>query len=678
MKPTLTLFSKARICLLATILLLTAGVAARAQYCPPAFLTGCSADDDIHTFTLTGESGTSIIDSNTGCSANAYRLMTNLSASLAQGSVYTGFVSSEYFDEGVQVYIDLNNDNTFAPSETVGGVNYVDDIGTNFQLYIPASAPLGAHRMRVVLSYDFLYPNISACPTTQYYEYGEVHDYSVIIVAGTGGPACAAPAALSASAITSTGAQLWWSPVAGAPGYEYVIDQSSNVPAGAGTAIATNSLTAAGLSTNLQYHLHVRAKCGATNFSPWITRPFVTDDPAAVCQAPGGLTATVSGTQATISWSAVPATSGYEIFLTDVPNLYPLNGTAWTGTSATYTGLAPYTEYYAYLRHECSGGTVSNWAVLTLTAGAPGLTTGISGNLFSDDYPFPSVDTYKVWLIRYDSASTSLTAIDSMMTDGGSYAFSGMASGTYFVKAAQETMVPNIAGLGQVPTYHDSSLYWGTALPQQITTGTTLTNRHIWMRMGAVTSGPGFIGGNVSLGANKGTTSGVPNLLILLRNPANKLVKAVYTDAAGNFSLNNLPVGTYSVYPEKMGYATTPAITITLTAAQASRTGIDFNQDDAQENIKPRTTSITQVSTLAAGLAPNPAKGSVRVFWSSLTGPLHVDIANTTGQTVRAQAIETSGRTSHLLDITGLPAGLYTVRLQSGVQSTVGKLVVTP
>lgn len=671
-----TLFSKARTVFASTALLLAAG-AAHAQYCTPVFATGCSQDDDIHTFTLAGASGTSILDSNTGCSANDYRNMVSMSASMEQGGVYTAWVNTEYSDEGVQVYIDFNNDNTFSPSETVGGVNWVDDLGTTFSLYIPATTPLGAHRMRVVMSYDVQYPGISACPTAQYYDYGEVHDYTATIIAGTGGPACSAPVAASASAMTAGGAQLWWSTVSGAVGYEYVIDQNSSAPTGAGTSTTSNTYTATGLASGQQYHLHVRAKCGPTTFSPWLTRPFVTESVGASCTAPGGLTATVNGTQATLSWSAPAGSLGYEIFMTEVPNLYPLQGTQWSGTTATYTGLDPYTPYYFYLRHECSNQIVSDWAVLTLTSGAPGLNQSISGNLYSDAYPFPSTDTYKVYLIRYDSASTSLTAVDSLTTDGGSYAFSGMNSGAYFVKAAHQTAAPNIGGLGQVPTYHDSTLYWGTATPQPVTMGSILPNRHIWMRMGTVTSGPGFIGGNVSLGANKGTTAGVANLLIFLRNSTGKMVKATYTDAAGNFSFASLPTGTYSVYPEKMNYATTPFNAISLTTSQATRTGINFNQDDADETIAPRTTGMNAVvMVMDFEVSPNPARNTVNLRWAQLSGEdLRVTVTSAIGQTVRKTIVRSSlGEAA--LDIRGLQPGVYFVRMQRGAESGIQKLIV--
>ncbi len=81
---------------------------------------------------------------------------------------------------------------------------------------------------------------------------------------------------LAASAFTTTSATISWTAVSGSAGYEYVVDQLSGNPPGAGTANATTSVNATGLTGSTTYYAHVRNKCSASSFSSWVTISFTT------------------------------------------------------------------------------------------------------------------------------------------------------------------------------------------------------------------------------------------------------------------------------------------------------------------------------------------------------------------------------------------------------------------
>lgn len=89
-----------------------------------------------------------------------------------------------------------------------------------------------------------------------------------------------APAGLTASSITSSGANLSWTAVSGATSYQYVLDQSASNPVAAGTATTNNSYAATALASSTVYYMHVRATCGS-GFSSWSTVSFTT-----LCSAP--------------------------------------------------------------------------------------------------------------------------------------------------------------------------------------------------------------------------------------------------------------------------------------------------------------------------------------------------------------------------------------------------------
>jgi hypothetical protein len=87
-------------------------------------------------------------------------------------------------------------------------------------------------------------------------------------------PTCASipVGSIAVSNITFANASLAWTnpTVVPASGYEYAVTTSATPPA-SGTASATNSATATGLSPATVYYVHVRGNCGAGDFSTWIT-----------------------------------------------------------------------------------------------------------------------------------------------------------------------------------------------------------------------------------------------------------------------------------------------------------------------------------------------------------------------------------------------------------------------
>jgi PKD repeat protein len=73
-----------------------------------------------------------------------------------------------------------------------------------------------------------------------------------------------------------------------------------------------------------------------------------------------------------------------------------------------------------------------------------------------------SADTFKVWLIKFDSTTNILSAVDSLIcsntiTSMAMFSFANPPVGTYRLKAAQ--LDGPTSGTGKVPTYHTSSLY---------------------------------------------------------------------------------------------------------------------------------------------------------------------------------------------------------------------------
>lgn len=281
--------------------------------------------------------------------------------------------------------------------------------------------------------------------------------------------------------------------------------------------------------------------------------------------------------------------------------------------------------------------------------------------------------SFKVWLIEHDSAQNTLTAIDSSIVSGwqaAHYSFPGYAAGSYRVKAAVLNGTPGANQL--VPTYHNSSVYWNSATVINHP-GWSLGSLDIHMIPGTFSGGPGFIGGNISTGANKGTNGGVPNILVVLRNNLGDVVRFTYTDANGDYSFGNLPGGTYDVYPEYMNYITIPSAGLNLISGQYSATGIDFKHTPT--HIMPIGTGIKSMADKMFSIFPNPSQGRVEIRWSAdITGTATVHVADVAGRIVYNAAME-AGKSS-TLELTHLQPGVYFVRVLTGQAQHTERIII--
>ena len=122
-----------------------------AQYCTPAFASGCGGGDEINSFSIPSAGFSHM---NTGCSTGAYGDYTSQTITLEIGTPYTFSVTHNFGSQQVRIWADFDNDQTFtdaAPeliamgsSASVGGVNT-----TTGSITIPGTVAPGTYRMRV-------------------------------------------------------------------------------------------------------------------------------------------------------------------------------------------------------------------------------------------------------------------------------------------------------------------------------------------------------------------------------------------------------------------------------------------------------------------------------------------------------------------------------------------------
>jgi len=378
---------------------------------------------------------------------------------------------------------------------------------------------------------------------------------------------------------------------------------------------------------------------------------------------------TISGTASTTVGSSTTLTDGVSGGTWSSSNTAIATVGAGTGV---VTGVSAGTATITYSVTGC-GGTVYTTATVTVSAAPP--VNRISGHvLFST--AVDSAAPIKVWLIHYDPTSHLLSAIDSVTTyTGGTSAYYQFTSSTivvtdsYRVKAAY--FPTTFSSTGFIPTYYTSFFYWHDASVIYHTAPSADDNKDITMAYGTVTAGPGFIAGDVTTGANKGTTTFGPatNMLVYLRNSTGSILQQTYTDGAGHYSFSNLPVGTYSIYPEAINYATTAYTGINLTTTSSSFSAASFGQHTISKTILPATTGIQNIGSTVGSVSafPNPTNGKLSIEWAVTTNEKAViSISDVTGREVYSSTINmTPGTGISQVDLSNLTNGTYLISVKS-------------
>ena len=188
---------------------------------------------------------------------------TALSTSVAQGSSQTITYSTGYtgtaYTEFWNVWIDYNKNGVFtdAGEQVVTSRSNATAANLATTFTIPATATLGATRMRVSMKYN---ATATSCET---FSYGEVEDYTVNITAG-GGTTCGTPTGLAVGSITASGATATWTAVSGAASYNV---QYKTTAATTWTTVSASGTTYAlsGLTASTGYQVQVQSVCSGSS-----------------------------------------------------------------------------------------------------------------------------------------------------------------------------------------------------------------------------------------------------------------------------------------------------------------------------------------------------------------------------------------------------------------------------
>ncbi len=289
-----------------------------------------------------------------------------------------------------------------------------------------------------------------------------------------------------------------------------------------------------------------------------------------------------------------------------------------------------------------------------------------------------------VWLIEkcVSGNSYTLTAVDSQEVADSLHAYSfimpQVGSGCQLlVKAAFKSNSAHYANY--LPTYYAGSGTTGNLMWSGATAITTAGNNYNFtMVAGTNPGGPGFVGGSVLAGANKGTAVGDPleGRIMLLTDMSDNAVAYTTTDANGEFSFSSLANGTYKLFGDQWG-KDNPVLYVTVDANNQNINNIVFEENDTQ--FKGRYVWATNVTNVNSELGkvsvfPNPVQGQINIDGlNNISGDKVVTITSVTGAVIFSQTYNEGQQVS--IGANDMAAGLYMLEVQTTAGNKTFKLV---
>ncbi len=338
------------------------------------------------------------------------------------------------------------------------------------------------------------------------------------------------------------------------------------------------------------------------------------------------------------------------------------NGTGGTGQTITQN-LPAGTYQVCVTAFDPLTGCQSSYCATVVIGNNGVFNYCVSGSVSLGTPNLPADDVI-VYLITYDPNTNMLVAVQATTLDSnGVYSFCQVPAGQYLVKAA---LTQNSAYYWNfLPTYYGNSLFWNYAA--QVNVSANTNGIDIWLIAGANQGGPGFIGGDVTQGANKTEGPGDPlaNIQVMLLDMNNYPVAYTYSNSQGHFEFDGIPYGTYKVWAEVTGLLTTPAI-VTIEATEPSIDNIEIFVNSTE--VTTGIGSAVEAAKLGFGnIFPNPSANEMFITISSEANlKLSFMMYDVTGRIVDSRLVSIpSGKTQVALETAKLSPGVYALNIQS-------------
>lgn len=207
-------------------------------------------------------------------------------------------------------------------------------------------------------------------------------------------------------------------------------------------------------------------------------------------------------------------------------------------------------------------------------------------------------------MVGYNANDSTVFIEDSSsISSSGVFNLTGNLSNFYVKIIPDSATNPSL-----MPTYFPNGAFFfsAIALQEQCKTQEITINAIQGLNPG----GPGFIAGNVFQGAGKNNPAPWEGLIIVLADSLGNPLTTKTTDSTGQFSFQNLPLGTYQLWADNPKFSNNSPQSITLSADNPSLVGGVFIAVDGSLKLD-YVIGIKEINAIINVVYPNPTKGFV-------------------------------------------------------------------